>query len=111
MQLRKNSNGGMSRSRVDVPLRELTRLCARYHIRMLALFGSVLREDFGTDSDVDVLVDFQPGHVPGFRFIDIQEELSKLFGDRRVDLVTQKALHPRIRGQILQEAEVQYAGA
>ena len=103
----------MSRSgaRIDVPLRELDRLCARHHIRTLALFGSVLREDFGEGSDIDVLVDFQPGHVPGLRFIDIQEELSKLFGGRRVDLVTQTALNPRIRNKVLREAEVQYAGA
>ncbi len=100
-----------SRARIHVPERDLHRLCERHHIRMLALFGSVLRESFGDGSDVDVLVDFESGHVPGFRFIDIQEELSKLFGGRRVDLVTRKALNHRIRDMVLQEAEVQYAGA
>ena len=101
----------MSRAKIDVPKQELTELCRRHHIRMLALFGSVLSERFRDDSDIDVLVDFELDHVPGLRFIDIQEELSSLFGGRRVDLVTRKALHRRILPQVLQSAEVQYGRA
>ena len=84
--------------------------CRRHHIQKLALFGSVLREDFGPDSDVDVLVEFVSGHVPGFlRLHQMEAELSRLFGGRKIDLVTEKFLNPRIRGDVLGEAEVQYA--
>jgi uncharacterized protein len=86
---------------------DLAAFCRRHHIRWLALFGSVLRQDFGPDSDVDVLVEFEPGHVPGLRFIGMQEELSRLFG-RPVDLVTPKFLNARIRDRVLQTAEVQF---
>lgn len=85
--------------------------CRRHHIRRLALFGSVLREDFRPDSDVDVLVEFDPGHVPGFRFVSIERELSDLLGGRRVDLVTAKTLNHRIRDQILQSAQPLYVAA
>jgi len=86
----------------------LTNFCRRNHIRLLALFGSVLRDDFRPDSDVDVLVEFEPDHVPGLALIRMQDELSTLFGGRKVDLVTQKFLHPRIRERVLSEMEVQY---
>jgi predicted nucleotidyltransferase len=86
---------------------DLADFCRRHHIRWLALFGSILRQDFDQDSDVDVLVEFEPGHVPGLRFIGMQSELSRLFG-RQVDLVTPKFLNPRIREQVLESAEVQF---
>lgn len=92
-----------------VPKVQLAEFCRRNHIRRLSLFGSVLREDFGPSSDIDVLVEFEPGHVPGLRFIRLQDELSDLFGGRRVDLVTPKFLNHRIRGEVLSSAEVQYA--
>jgi predicted nucleotidyltransferase len=60
--------------------------CQRHHIARLALFGSVLRDDFGPDSDVDVLVEFQAGHVPGFNFVSIEREFSGLLHGRRVDM-------------------------
>lgn len=82
--------------------------CLQRHIRRLALFGSVLRDDFGPESDVDVLVEFEPGHTPGLALIEIQDELSALLGGRPVDLVTPKFLHPRIREQVLTEMQVQY---
>jgi len=83
--------------------------CRRRHIRSLALFGSVLRDDFGPESDVDVLVEFQPGHTPGFlRLHEMEQELSGLLDQRRVDLVTQKFLNRRIRERVLQDAEVLY---
>src|SRR3954464_8138677 len=85
--------------------------CRRHHIRRLALFGSVLRDDFRPDSDVDVLVEFEPGHVPGLAFVSIERELSGLFQGRRVDMVTAKFLSPRIRSQVLASAEPLYVAA
>ncbi|OGO38844.1 MAG: hypothetical protein A2147_08200 [Chloroflexi bacterium RBG_16_57_8] len=67
--------------------------CRRHHIIRLSLFGSVLREDFRPGSDVDVLVEFEPGKTPGFSFIDIQDELSNMIG-RKVDLNTPGDLSP-----------------
>ncbi len=83
----------------------LAEFCRRRHIRRLALFGSVLRADFRPDSDVDVLVEFEPGQTPGLAFFDIQAELSQLLG-RRVDLNTPQFLSPRIRARVEAEAEV-----
>jgi len=92
-----------------IPRTELAEFCRRNHIRKLSLFGSVLRDDFGPQSDVDVLVEFEPGYVPGLRLIRLQDELSRLFGGWRVDLVTPKFLNRRIRDEVLRSAEVQYA--
>ena len=83
----------------------LAELCSRRHITKLALFGSVLRPDFRPDSDVDVLVEFEPGQTPGLAFFDIEAELSQLLG-RRVDLNTPQFLSPRIRARVQAEAEV-----
>jgi uncharacterized protein len=85
--------------------------CRRHHITRLALFGSVLGDGFGPDSDVDVLVEFQAGHVPGFKFISIEREFSELLHGRRVDMVTAKFLNPRIRHQVLSDAEPLYVAA
>jgi len=74
----------------------------------LWLYGSVLRDDFRPDSDVDVLVEFEPGHVVGFQIIDIEEELSRLFGGHRIDMVREKYLNRRLRDRVLAEAEVVY---
>ena len=87
----------------------LSAFCHRHHIRWLALFGSVLRpQDFRPDSDLDVLVDFEPGHVPGFAFVDLADELSVLLG-RRVDLHTPASLSLDFRDAVLREAEVLYS--
>jgi uncharacterized protein len=83
----------------------------RHYITRLALFGSVLRDDFRPDSDVDVLVEFQPGHVPGLDFVSIEREFSGLLQGRRVDMVTPKFLNPRIRDQVLTSAEPLYVAA
>ena len=85
--------------------------CQRHHIQKLALFGSVLRADFGPASDVDVLVEFQAGHVPGFSFLSIEREFSGLVQGRRVDMVTPKFLNPRIREQVIVSAEPLYVAA
>ncbi|MFQ6036805.1 MAG: nucleotidyltransferase family protein [Sedimentisphaerales bacterium] len=83
--------------------------CERHHIRRLAIFGSALRDDFGPESDVDVLVEFLPGHVPGFfRLFEMEEELSALFGARKVDMRTPEDLSRYFRDKVVAEAQVQY---
>lgn len=88
---------------------QLAAMCRRFGVRRLALFGSVLRSDFGPDSDVDVLVEFEPGRTPGLAFVTLADELSVLFAGRRVDLVTEKSLHSLLREEILSEARTLYA--
>ena len=96
-------------TRIPVDKAKLADFCRRHHIERLSLFGSVLRDDFGADSDVDVLVEFEPGHTPGLAVVDIEEELSSLLGGRRVDMVNPKYLNRRLKDRVLAEAEVQYA--
>ena len=93
--------------RIAFPKTALAELCRRYHIRRLAFFGSMLRDDFGPESDIDVLVEFESGQVPGFGFARLQRELSALFG-RPVDLHTYHSLSRYFRDQVLAQAEVQY---
>ena len=82
--------------------------CRRNRIQKLAVFGSALRDDFRPESDLDVLVEFQPGAVPGLAFFSLQDELSKLFG-RTVDLNTPNCLSPEFRENVVATAEVLYA--
>ena len=89
--------------------KQIADFCRRHHIRKLAFFGSVLGDDFGPDSDIDVLVEFEPGHTPGLAFIRMQDELSEILGGRQVDLVTKEFLNYRIRDQILEDMNVVYA--
>jgi hypothetical protein len=95
------------RTRIDIPKEEIAKFCRRHHIRKLALFGSALREDFRPTSDVDVLVEFEPGHVPGLAFFAMEKELSEVLG-RPVDLNTPEFLSRHFREQVLAEVEVQY---
>ena len=89
---------------------QLASFCRRHHVRRLALFGSVLRDDFGPDSDVDVLVEFEADHVPGFIALHaLEEELAQFMSGHPVDLVTAGALNHRIRERVLASAEVQFA--
>ncbi len=90
-----------------MPKDKIADLCRRHHIRRLALFGSVLRADFGPDSDVDILVEFEKGSEPGFAFFNIQDELSQLLG-RKVELHTPIFLSRYFRDTVLKTAEVQY---
>ena len=83
-------------------------LCQHYNICKLSVFGSVLRADFRPDSDVDLLVEFEPGHTPGFDFIDIQDQLSEIVG-RTIDLNTPQDLSRYFRDRALAEAAVIYA--
>jgi hypothetical protein len=94
-------------ARIYLDHTEVAAFCRRHHIRKLALFGSVLRQDFAPTSDVDVLVEFEPGHVPGLAFFAIERELSEILG-RKVDLNTVQFLSGYFRDQVLAEAEVQY---
>ena len=92
---------------VSVDRRRLGEFCREHHIRRLAVFGSALREDFGPHSDIDVLVEFEPGRTPGLAFFSMQEELTGLFR-RTVDLHTPASLSRYFRDQVLSEAEDQY---
>jgi predicted nucleotidyltransferase len=97
-------------SRVAIDRDRISAVCRRRHVKSLALFGSVLRDDFRPDSDVDVLVEFQPDRAVGFEIFDIEDELSRLLGCRKVDLVNRKYLNPRLRDRILAEVETLHEG-
>jgi uncharacterized protein len=99
----------MLKPRIRIPRKKLAEFCQRNHIRRLSLFGSVLHDSFNAESDIDVLVEFEPEHVPGFALIRMQDELSTILGGRKVDLITPKFLNRRIRPQVEAEAAVQYA--
>ena len=99
----------MKRECLEIPEDRLADFCRRNHIRKLALFGSALRDDFRSDSDVDVLIQFEAGHVIGLGIMDVEEELSQLLGGHKIDLVNEKYLNHRLRARILAEAKVQYA--
>ena len=93
-----------------LPSQQVQIFCQKHHIRQLSFFGSVVRDDFGPQSDIDVLVEFEPGHTPGFDFFLIEAELSRLVG-RRVDLQTLHFLSPEIRSSVLAEAVPAYEQA
>lgn len=100
----------MKSRKVTVSEDKIADFCGRHHIRKLSLFGSILRDDFGPAGDVDVLVEFESGHVPGFfRLFDMEEELSSLFGGLKVDLRTPEDLSRYFRDEVIASAEVQYA--
>lgn len=96
--------------RIDIPKEKISGFCRRNRIRKLAFFGSVLRDDFSLESDVDVLVEFEPGHTPGLAFFDMEEDLSHLLG-RKVDLNTPAFLSPYFRQEVLDHLEVFYDAA
>ena len=95
---------------IEIPGGAIEEFCRQNHIRRLALFGSILHEDFGPSSDVDVLVEFEPEQTPGFNFIGIQDNLSEILG-RPVDLHTPLSLSKYFRDEVLREAEVLYVAA
>lgn len=94
-------------AQIEIPKEKIADFCQRNHIRKLAFFGSVLRDDFRPESDVDVLVEFEPGHTPGLAFFSMQRELSKILG-RKADLNTVQDLSQYFRQEVLDEAEVLY---
>ena len=92
---------------IELPHQCIVDFCRANRIRRLALFGSILRDDFGPDSDIDVFVEFEPETRVGLRFFELQDELSRLFG-RPVDLHTPGFLSQRFRDDVLKHAAVQY---
>jgi predicted nucleotidyltransferase len=101
----------MYKAQIDIPRERIAEFCRRHHIRQLSLFGSVLRDDFGPESDVDVLVAFEHGTRVGLlRLAGLELELGTIIG-RKVDMNTQGFLSKYYRDQILEEAEVQYDAA
>ena len=98
-------------AKIDIPKDEIVAFCQRNRIRRMALFGSVLRDDFTPESDVDVLVEFEPSQTPGLEFITMQDELSEILG-RQVDLHTFEGVESSrnwlLREEILSSVEVQY---
>lgn len=95
--------------RISVSSERLGAFCRRNRIRRLAFFGSVLRDDFGPASDLDVLAEFEPGAIVGlFEIHDMEQELSALLGGRTVQISTPKWLSRYFRDQVLAEAEVAY---
>ena len=101
----------MGRARIDIPAEEVAAFCRRHRVRRLALFGSVLRDDFGPDSDVDVLIEFEPdAHVGLLGLAGMEIELGEIL-ERKVDLNTPGFLSEYYRDQVLAAAEVQYDAA
>jgi uncharacterized protein len=101
----------MTRSRINLPEEKLAEFCRRHRIRRLSLFGSVLRDDFGEASDVDVLVEFERGARVGLiRLAGMEIELGEMIG-RKVDLNTEGFLSRYYRAEVLAEAEVRYDAA
>ena len=97
----------MKKTAIDLPKDKIAEFCKRNHIRKLSLFGSALRSDFRPGSDIDVLVEFETGHVPGLNFFTMEIELSQLLG-QKVDLNTPQFLSRYFREQVLAESEALY---
>ncbi|MHB0915212.1 MAG: nucleotidyltransferase family protein [Thermoleophilia bacterium] len=100
----------MKRHGIEIPEDKLRAFCVRNHIRKLSFFGSFLRQDFKQSSDIDVLVEFESGHVPGLAFFSMEEELSELIG-HKVDLNTPRFLSRYFRNKVIDEAQVLYDAA
>jgi predicted nucleotidyltransferase len=99
----------VNRSKIDLPEEKITDFCHRNGIARLSIFGSVLREDFNEDSDIDVLVEFEPARVPGFlRLAGMEMELSELLGGRKVDMRTPDELSRYFRSEVMASAETMY---
>ena len=97
------------KSHVKMPKQQLDKFCKEYHIRKLSLYGSALRDDFKSDSDIDILVEFNPGFKVGLlKMARIENELSEMLG-RKVDLRTPGELSRYFRNEVLENAEVEYA--
>ncbi|MEW6497906.1 MAG: nucleotidyltransferase family protein [Cyanobacteriota bacterium] len=96
---------------IVIPKEELAQFCQRHHIRKLSLFGSVLRDDFTPESDIDFLVEFEPGKTPGFfKIVSMEMELSELLEGRKIDLRTPEELSLYFRDRVMASSVVQYDG-
>ena len=97
------------RAKINIPHNEIEDFCKKHHILKLALFGSVLRDDFRPDSDVDVLVEFEENHLPGYiKLAGIELELGEILG-RKVDMNTPECLSRYFRDEVIATAEIEYA--
>lgn len=98
------------KAKIKLPKDMIALFCKKHHIRRLSLFGSVLRDDFRPNSDIDVLVEFEPGKCPSFfRLFDMENELSAILGGRKVDIRTPEDLSRYFKDKVLATAVVQYA--
>jgi len=94
---------------IELPKEKIKEFCKRHHIRKLSLFGSALRDDFSPESDLDILVEFDPAHIPGFiRLAGMEIELTEILG-RKVDMRTAQDLSRYFRDEVLNSSKVQYA--
>jgi predicted nucleotidyltransferase len=102
----------MVRHGIDIPSQEwLREFCERHRVHRLSFFGSFTRDDFGPDSDIDVLVEFQPNAGVGlFELAGMEEELAAAMGGRRVEINTPNSLSPYFRERVLSQAEEAYVG-
>ena len=99
----------MDNCTVSIPTENIAEFCRKNHIRKLAVFGSALRDDFRPDSDMDVLVEFEPGAQVGlFELYDMEQELSRLLGHPKVEINTPNSLSRYFRDEVLAEAQVHY---
>lgn len=94
---------------LNVNQEQVAELCRKHRIQWLSLFGSVLRNDFGPASDVDLLVEFEPGYSPGWDILHVEEDFSHIFGGRKVDIVNPKYINRRLKQRILGSAVQQYS--
>jgi predicted nucleotidyltransferase len=98
-----------AKSNINIPSDKIEKFCKKHHIRKLSLFGSALRDDFTPESDLDILVEFDPDHIPGFiRLAGMEIELTEILG-RKVDMRTAQDLSRYFREDVLNSAKVQYA--
>lgn len=96
---------------ITIPSEKITQFCQRHHIKKLSFFGSVLRTDFSPESDIDILVEFDPQYVPGLiRLSAMEQELSEIF-QRKVDLRTPEDLSSYFRKDVIDSALVQYVSS
>ncbi|MGH9111439.1 MAG: nucleotidyltransferase family protein [Acidimicrobiales bacterium] len=96
------------RADLDIDDQRLGDICRRWHLSSLSVFGSVLTDAFGPDSDIDLLYEFEEGHAPGWDLVQVGEELEALFG-RPVDLVGRRSLHWLIQDRVLAQARTLHA--
>ena len=93
---------------IEIPKERIEEFCKRHYIRKLSLFGSALRDDFTPESDLDILVEFDPAHIPGFiRLAGMEIELTEILG-RKVDMRTAQDLSRYFRDEVLNSSKVQY---
>jgi uncharacterized protein len=108
--MEETGKNSFSKHRPEIPGALIEDFCRRHHIRKLSVFGSYLRDDFGPESYIDFLVEFEPEHVPGLiEFAGMEIELSELLGGQKVDLRTPQELSRYFRDEVMAEAEIQYA--